>query len=141
MTTVVALRPHTQAVLQALGGLGDTGVYDGKGPASPHEHVPYIVVRPYLPRYDGPTADIAADVDYRVTLACAGTSQAMTEDTADRARVALLDPAAALAPVGRLMRGPVTYETLRSCLQDEDPLLVTPMWTVLDLYTIPTTPG
>lgn len=136
---VPALNPHRRKVVDLLAAVGDLEVGDGEAPASPHEHVPYAVVYPYLARYEGPVADIHADLDYMVHIRSVGGTQSQAEDAADRVRAAMLP--ADLAPAGRVMRGPAQVTSLRPVHRDDDARLVTPLWTVDDLYTIPTTPS
>ena len=136
---VPAHGPHREKVFALLGAIGDLTAGDGEAPPSPHEAVPYAILYPYLARYDGPVADIHADLDYMVHIRSVGGTQAQAEDAADRVRAAMLP--ADLAPAGRVMRGPVTVTSLRPVHRDDDARLASPLWTVDDLYTVPTTPG
>lgn len=134
-----SLLDHTTAVLAVLGAVGQLEVCDGGGPPSPHTHVPYVVVLPYPSNWYGTAEDPNADVDYRVQLSAVGATRAQAEDAADRVRSAMLAPAAALAPAGRVLSGPVRCEPLRT-MRDDDARLVSPLWMVDEVFAIPTTP-
>lgn len=141
MTTIPALAPHTAAVKAALELVGDLGVYVGRGPDRPHEAVPYAVIYPYTPTYDGPIDDIHADVDYRAQIKTVGGTDEQAEDAADRVRARLLADGGITPPAGRVFSGPIRCEPLRGAERDDDARLTTPLWMVDELYVLPTTPA
>lgn len=143
MTTIPQLGPHTAAVKVALEQVGDLDVHLGRGPDDPHTAVltrAYAVLYPYTAFYDGPVDDIHADVDYRAQVKTVGGTPEQADDAGDRIRARLLADGGITPPAGRVLSGPVRCESIRPVTRDEDGRTA-PLWTVDDLYVLPTTPG
>lgn len=142
--TIPALYPEHEAILTLLRSIsssgGPLGVYDARGPDRPHEQVPYCVAYPYTPALDGPSGDPYADLDYQVLIRSVGGTRAQAQDAADRVRLAMLGTGPT-PPAGRALRGIVSVEPLRGVTRDDDADLVTDLYLVDDLFTVPTTPA
>lgn len=135
------MAPHTAKVKAALEEIAQLGVYVGGGPAEPHTKVPYCVLYPHTARFSGTAADAHADVDYQAMVRYVGATPDQAEDACDRVRAKLLATATALAPSGRILSGPVRCEALEPCTRDDDARLNYPLWTLADLFVLPTTPA
>lgn len=141
MSSAPPITAHTANVKTALEAIAQLGVYVGGGPPDPHTHVPYCVLYAHTPTFDGPVTDIHADIDYQVVVHYIGATTDQAEDACDRVRAKLLNTTTALAPAGRAMSGPVRCQPLTPATREDNARYNGPLWTISDLFVVPTTPA
>jgi hypothetical protein len=129
-------REHTDAIVAALTAGGLTAQAGRKPDDQPGlDH--YVVVRPWLDRFDGPLADEHADAVLTYQVIAVGSTVEQAEWTRDQARGALLQPGAVTTP-GRLVSR-VAINGTRPTARDDD--LTPPAYYAIDLIDIWTSPA
>jgi hypothetical protein len=136
-----SLRSHTDVVVEAL-AKGGLAVYRAIGPPDPLHAVPYVVVYAGSGVTDGPAQGIHEDLEFEVQVTAVGTDPEQTEWISDRVFSELVDVPLE-PPRGRhwLRPGaPIGHVLTRPIERDVDLGAGAPMFYVVSIYSLPTTP-
>lgn len=144
--TVVYVRPHVQAVVDALATITDfpTGYWERpKNGQMKFDPPPYALVRNYPSAgdFDGPLSDSQVDVIYRIQILAVGVSEYEVLDVSDRTRevmvASILEPLL-IAATNRAIMDINLMVSSGGTSRDDD--LPTPFFYDTDLYELRTTP-
>lgn len=132
-----SIRTHMDAVAAALEDAG-LSVYKGKGPDSPGDAVPYVVLHVNSKFYDGPVSDAHADFEPAIQVKSVGDSHDQVLWTDDKATDVILY-GTITPPAGRAWMGKPDHTLTTPTQPDED--LSPALFYLSSIFTLFSTPA